>query len=76
MVYEPPWKEKLEELKNHGVMFLTVQDVAYMTNLSEATIKRLCTIGELDAFKCLGRWCIYIDSFIDYTIKNYSLNRN
>ncbi len=74
MMYNPPWIEKLEDLKNKGVWFLTVQDVAYMTSISEVTVKRMCASGELEAFKMRDRWCIYIDSIIDYMTRNYVLN--
>lgn len=74
IVYDPPWIEKLEQLKKHGIWFMTVQDVSFLLNVSETTVKRLCSSGELDAFKAKGRWCIYIDSIIEYTTKNYILN--
>ena len=74
IVFDPPWKEKFEELKKHGIWFMTVQDVSHLLNISETTVKRLCASGELDAFKVKDRWCIYIDSVLEYTTNNYTLN--
>lgn len=71
---DPPWIEELEKLKKKGVKFLTIREIAQISGVSPWTIRRLVRSGELDAIKLRSQWVVYIDAFIEFTIKRYNLN--
>ena len=71
---DPPWIDELEELKNKGVRFLTIREVAHISGVSPWTVRRLIRSGQIDAVKFKAQWVVYIDSFIEFTRKNYNLN--
>jgi len=73
MDLEPPWLEELKELKRRQ-KFIDVNKAAQILGVSGMTVRRLLREGQIDGMKTKAKWLIYIDSFIEFTIKRYNLN--